>query len=258
MPMRPNIRPLHIFFFGMVFGATALYFLTDVSWPRYPAPLPAPPAAVILPTPVLPTPVSPAPVLQTPVMPPPAFPSAPEPEPEPSPDAAQAPNPEITGIPADIISPEQLPPQAPLPLPTLLVPVRGISVAQLSDTFSQARAAGRVHEAIDIMSPTGTPVLAAGDGRIVKLFNSKPGGLTIYQFDPTETYAYYYAHLDAYAAGIVEGKQAVRGELLGYVGSTGNASADAPHLHFAVFELGPEKNWWQGEAINPYPLLGGR
>lgn len=140
----------------------------------------------------------------------------------------------------------------------LLVPVAGVFAGQLSDTYTQSRGAGRSHDAIDIMAPRGTPVVAVADGKVAKLFNSKPGGLTIYQFDAQDQVAYYYAHLDSYAAGIVEGKPLKRGELLGYVGSTGNASADAPHLHFAIFVLGPEKYWWRGTAINPFPLLGGR
>ena len=93
------------------------------------------------------------------------------------------------------------------------------------------------------------------DGRIVKLFDSKPGGLTLYEFDSTETVAYYYAHLDRYAAGIKEGQQLKQGEIIGYVGSTGNANPSAPHLHFAMFKLSPEKHWWQGTAVNPYPYL---
>ncbi len=137
----------------------------------------------------------------------------------------------------------------------LRMPVSGISANQLTDTFKDARGVGRVHDAIDIMAPKGTPVFAVTDGKVVKLFNSKQGGLTIYQFDPSEVYAYYYAHLDSYANGIVEGKSVRRGDLIGTVGSTGNASPEAPHLHFAVFVLGPEKKWWQGTAINPFPLL---
>ena len=93
------------------------------------------------------------------------------------------------------------------------------------------------------------------DGKIIKLFNSVRGGLTIYQFDPSEKYAYYYAHLDRYADGIVEGMKVRRGEVIGYVGSTGNAAASNPHLHFAIFLLGPEKLWWKGEALDPYPAL---
>lgn len=144
-----------------------------------------------------------------------------------------------------------------VPSSSLLMPLAIIKVGQLSDTFNDSRSGGRIHDAIDIMAPKGTPVLAVNDGKIVKLFNSKQGGLTIYQFDPAETHAYYYAHLDSYASDIAEGHVVKRGDVIGYVGSTGNASPEAPHLHFAVFVLGPEKKWWQGTAINPYPLLGG-
>lgn len=140
----------------------------------------------------------------------------------------------------------------------LIVPVDGIRPNQLSDTYHQRRDGNRPHEALDIMAPRGTPVLAAADGKIVKLFDSKPGGLTIYEFDPTETLVYYYAHLDRYAAGIAAGVQVKQGEVLGYVGTTGNANPNAPHLHFAVFKLGPEKRWWQGTAINPYPMLAAK
>ncbi|MDG2518423.1 M23 family metallopeptidase [Lysobacter soli] len=138
---------------------------------------------------------------------------------------------------------------------TLTIPVQGVTSAQLRDTFSEARSQGRVHEALDIMAPRGTPVLAVADGTVEKLFTSVPGGLTIYQFEPSGRYAYYYAHLDRYADGLQE-KQAIRrGEVIGYVGSTGNADPSAPHLHFAIFELGPERQWWKGTAINPYPVF---
>jgi len=144
------------------------------------------------------------------------------------------------------------------PAGALLLPVAGIEPSQLTDTFNQTRDGTRRHEALDIMAPRGTPVLAASDGMVAKLFTSVPGGLTIYEFDPTRTYAYYYAHLDRYAAGLAEGNAVHRGEVIGYVGSTGNASEDAPHLHFAIFLLGPEKQWWKGTAIDPYPLLAKR
>lgn len=139
----------------------------------------------------------------------------------------------------------------------LLIPVAGISASQLNDSFSEDRGTNRSHEAIDIMAPKGTQVLGVADGKIAKLFYSKPGGLTIYQFDTSEKFAYYYAHLDRYATGIKEGLVIKRGDLIGYVGSTGNADPAAPHLHFAIFELGSEKQWWKGRSINPYPLLGG-
>ena len=137
----------------------------------------------------------------------------------------------------------------------LLIPVQGMPAADLSDTFTDARGNGRVHDAIDIMAPRGTPVLATEDGPVAKLFSSVRGGLTLYQFDTRREHAYYYAHLDRYAPDMREGRVLKRGEVLGYVGSTGNASPDAPHLHFAIMALGPKDTWWQGTAINPYPLL---
>ena len=137
----------------------------------------------------------------------------------------------------------------------LKVPVDGVDDDDLRDTFFDARG-GRAHEAIDIMAPRHTSVRAVEDGTIAKLFNSQGGGgITIYQFDPTGTFAYYYAHLDRYAAGLREGQTVERGDTLGYVGSTGNASPDAPHLHFAIFRLTPERQWWKGEPINPYPVF---
>jgi murein DD-endopeptidase MepM/ murein hydrolase activator NlpD len=138
----------------------------------------------------------------------------------------------------------------------LMVPVEGMALSSIKDNFDQPRGAERHHEALDIMAPKGTKVVAAADGKVVKLFTSKPGGLTVYQFDPTEKYAYYYAHLDHYADGLKEGADIKRGDLIGYVGATGNADPNAPHLHFAVFELTPEKQWWKGTPVNPYPLLG--
>jgi murein DD-endopeptidase MepM/ murein hydrolase activator NlpD len=138
----------------------------------------------------------------------------------------------------------------------LMVPVEGMALSSIKDNFDQPRGAERHHEALDIMAPKGTKVLAAADGKVVKLFTSKPGGLTVYQFDPTEKYAYYYAHLDHYADGIKEGMDVKRGDLIGYVGATGNADPNAPHLHFAVFELTPEKQWWKGTPVDPYPMLG--
>ena len=148
------------------------------------------------------------------------------------------------------------PAAAALPTGKLLIPVEGIKLSQLSDNFDQPRGKERHHEALDIMAPKGTRVLAVADGKVVKLFNSKPGGLTVYQFDPTEKYAYYYAHLDRYADGVKEGTVLKRGDLVGYVGVTGNSAKDAPHLHFAVVELTPSKEWWKGTSINPYPMMG--
>jgi len=139
----------------------------------------------------------------------------------------------------------------------LLLPVQGIAAAQLQDTFTDARSQGRVHDAIDILAAEGTPVLAVADGTIEKLFDSERGGLTVYQFEPGGTYCYYYAHLQRYADGLAEKQAVKRGDVIGYVGHTGNASPDAPHLHFEIHRLGPEKQWWKGESLNPYPVLRG-
>src|SRR5690606_17703059 len=116
----------------------------------------------------------------------------------------------------------------------------------------------RSHAALDLMDPAGTTVLAVADGHVEKLFDSERGGLTIYQFEPSGRWSYYYAHLQAYAPGLAEGAALERGQVIGYVGSTGNADPAAPHLHFAVFALTPERQWWTGAPLNPYPLLAGR
>ena len=136
----------------------------------------------------------------------------------------------------------------------LRLPVDGVDRKDLRNTFANARGS-RTHEALDILAPRGTKVRAVEDGRVQKLFTSKAGGLTIYEFDPTQTFAYYYAHLDRYEDGLREGQMVKRGDVIGYVGSTGNASPDAPHLHFAIVRLGPEKQWWKGEPINPLLVL---
>jgi peptidoglycan LD-endopeptidase LytH len=136
----------------------------------------------------------------------------------------------------------------------LVFPVQGFDRVQLRDNFDEMRGSRR-HEALDIMAARGTPVLAVDDGRVAKLFHSAAGGITLYQFDPAEAFAYYYAHLDRYAEGIAEGAAVKRGDVIGYVGSTGNAPANAPHLHFTIFRLGADKKWWKGEAVNPYPYL---
>lgn len=139
----------------------------------------------------------------------------------------------------------------------LLVPVEGVGPGALQGTFSQSRGGTRSHGALDILAPRGTPVIAAGDGVVKKLFTSVRGGLTVYQFDPQERYCYYYAHLDAYAPGLHEGQFLRRGDQVGTVGATGNARQDAPHLHFAVNRLDPDRKWWGGTPIDPYPLLVG-
>jgi peptidoglycan LD-endopeptidase LytH len=140
----------------------------------------------------------------------------------------------------------------------LAIPVPGVKPAQLADTFDQARAQGRRHDAIDIMAAEGTPVIAAADGTIEKLFNSVRGGITIYERAPDQKWVYYYAHLSAYTAGLHEGQQVRRGEVIGRVGHTGDANAAGPHLHFAINVMAPGERWWNGTPINPYPLLAGK
>jgi murein DD-endopeptidase MepM/ murein hydrolase activator NlpD len=140
----------------------------------------------------------------------------------------------------------------------LALPVVGIRTEQLVDTYDAARGAGRRHDAIDIMAPEGSPVIAAADGRIEKLFNSVRGGMTIYERSPDQKWTYYYAHLSAYAPGLAEGQQVKRGQVIARVGHTGDASAAGPHLHFAINSMSPGEQWWNGPPINPYPLLAGK
>ena len=139
-------------------------------------------------------------------------------------------------------------------LHALIVPVLGVDRSALRDTFADARGGGRTHRAMDIMAPYGTPVIASVDGTIRKLFTSKAGGLTIYEFDRDEALLYYYAHLDRYADGLAEGQFVKQGSVIGYVGTSGNANG-TPHLHFSIEVLPPTREWWKGEPVNPYPLL---
>jgi peptidoglycan LD-endopeptidase LytH len=138
----------------------------------------------------------------------------------------------------------------------LLLPVAGVDTSALRSSFIESRGGGtRTHEAIDILAPRGTAVYATQDGRIAKLFTSAAGGLTIYQFDSDEEYCFYYAHLDAYAPSLADGQTVRRGQTIGYVGTTGNAPESTPHLHFAIFKLGAEKRWWEGEPLDPFLVL---
>jgi peptidoglycan LD-endopeptidase LytH len=171
---------------------------------------------------VLPTPASPTPSA-SPALPLPASPALPTPE-------GAAPN-------------------------NLIIPLAGVRPDQLRDTFSESRSEGRVHDAIDIPAPLGTPVLAAADGTIVKLFNSERGGTTIYQSSTDKKFIYYYAHLDRYAEGLTEGHFAKQGEIIAFVGDSGNAGAGNYHLHFSIALVSDPKRYWEGVNINPYPLL---
>jgi murein DD-endopeptidase MepM/ murein hydrolase activator NlpD len=141
----------------------------------------------------------------------------------------------------------------------LAIPVAGVKPEQLVDTYSAARSGGRVHDANDIMAPRGTLVVAAAPGTVEKLFFSRGGGgITAYVRSPDGQWQYYYAHLDSYAPGLHEGQQVRQGDPIGHVGSTGDASPEAPHLHFAINLMGPGQRWWQGSPVNPYPLLTGK
>ena len=137
----------------------------------------------------------------------------------------------------------------------LLVPVAGVAVSQLQDTFDEGRDDGRVHRALDILAPRGTQVLAADDGRVLRVRPNALGGNTVYATDPEGRVVYYYAHLDAYQPGLSEGAKISRGDVLGTVGTTGNAPKDTPHLHFQVMRMPSDGKYWDGEAINPYPLF---
>ena len=253
-PMHPAMKNVLVFIVGALFGAVCIFFFVTLHGPLPPQTLVCPQvpgAGASLQSPAPPVNAT----LATPTVnasQPPKSAAAPIPEAATPQTAATT----ATATDAPIL------PAAPMPTdrPTnaLLIPVAGIQASQLTDTFTDARSGGRVHDAIDIMAPRGTQVIAADEGKVAKLFYSKQGGLTVYAFDPTEKFAYYYAHLDSYAPGLVEGKPLHRGDPIGLVGFSGNASQTSPHLHFAIFVLGADKHWWQGTAINPYPLLSGR
>ena len=147
-------------------------------------------------------------------------------------------------------------PRPAAPQQGLLIPVAGVRAGQLSDTFTDARGRGRPHDAIDIMAPRGTLVVAAAEGVVEKLYFSRGGGgISVYVRSPDRRFSYYYAHLDGYAPGLAGGRRVGRGDPLGRVGSSGNASPTAPHLHFAIHAMEAGDRWWQGRPINPYPLL---
>lgn len=188
--------------------------------------------------------------------------------PAPSPTATRSlpasPSPNLTPTPVAGVPPPQEEPNSataltPSPPPDgsfkLIIPVAGIKPGQLRDTFNEARSEGRNHNAQDIMAPRGAQVLAATNGRIVKLFNSVRGGIAIYQLGSDEKTVLYYAHLERYADGLSEGRVANQGEVIGYVGDTGNAGTGNYHLHFAMWTVADPKRYWDGVNINPYPLL---
>jgi murein DD-endopeptidase MepM/ murein hydrolase activator NlpD len=241
MALGPRTRVLLIAV--ALFGAVAalVWYLSYHYWSQPLKPL-RPPSqdAEQLPTPAA------SPTTTTSASPSPTPDAAPTPSPSPSPTPAASP--QAQGLSGD--------PASALAAMHLLIPVEGVAPKQLQDTFKDARSEGRVHDAIDIIAPRGTPVLAATDGRVVKLFKSAKGGITFYQLAAAdEHYVLYYAHLERYADGLVEGHVARRGETLAYVGDTGNATPGNTHLHFQIYRVEDPKHFYTGENLNPYPLL---
>jgi len=165
----------------------------------------------------------------------------------------------IVAVQPDKSAPVELAQQVVVGPAGLAIPVVGVKASDLVDTFDAARGAGRRHDAIDIMAAEGTPVIAAADGTIEKLFYSQGGGgITIYERSTDPKWMYYYAHLQGYAPGLAEGQQVKRGQVIARVDHTGDASPSGPHLHFAINSMAPGERWWQGTPINPYPLLAGK
>gem|GEM_PF-423862 len=156
-----------------------------------------------------------------------------------------------------VVSPEPIASITPFPAGnlSLIIPVAGVHADQLVDTFASARGEGRIHDAIDIMAPAGTPVLAAVDGRIIKFFDSIPGGITIYQLSEDRQFIYYYAHLQRRADNVKEGDRVAQGATIAFVGDTGNAGAGNYHLHFSIARVIDPKRYWEGTYVNPYPYL---
>lgn len=242
MPLGPRTRVLLIA--AVVFAALAalVWYLSLAYWSQPVTPLPPP--------------------RQTEES---ATPQATAPPATPSPQASATPTAQTTATPAATPSPSPTPSRAQVPpgdaggelaSMRLLIPVAGVRPSELRDTFDEARSEGRVHDAIDIPAPRGAPVVAAADGRVVKLFQSAKGGTTVYQLAAAdEHFVFYYAHLDRYADGLTEGHLARRGETIGYVGDTGNAAPGSTHLHFQIYRVADPKHFWTGENINPYPLL---
>jgi murein DD-endopeptidase MepM/ murein hydrolase activator NlpD len=189
------------------------------------------------------------------------YPTAPWPVAEPRAEAAAERAPQVVAVPKTApptvaaIPSMGVDPVAELRGRKLELPVSGAQPQDIHDMFDDRRGTARRHEAIDVMAPRHAPVVAVEDGTIARLFISDAGGITIYQFDPGSTFCYYYAHLQAYAGGLKEGDRVKRGDVIGYVGTTGNAPKDAPHLHFAIFQLTDKKQWWQGTPIDPYKVL---
>jgi len=238
-----NRQPLVYF----LLGAATMAVVTLVLF--YVAPRWLPPGGVTIhvgpnpPRPVRTAPAAAAPRAAAPVAPPSTHAVAPPPA---APAAVAPPQPTVGPQPTD----------APVEVPgRLLVPVQGVRPEQLADTYNAARSQGRRHDAIDIMAKRGTPVLATASGTVLKLFQSVRGGTALYELAPDQRTIYYYAHLDRYAPGMVEGRALRQGDLVGYVGNTGNAGPGNYHLHFEISTTADPKRYWAGTPQNPYPLL---
>jgi murein DD-endopeptidase MepM/ murein hydrolase activator NlpD len=263
MAIGPRTRVLLIA--AVLFGTVAalVWFLSYRYWSQPVTPLAPPAGGAEQTASPLPT-VSPATSSSVePSVEPSAAPSAspsPVSSPEPQPSASPAPSgsPSADAAPRPPDSQGNTAQASGDPLQGLLIPVAGIRPEQLQDTFKDARSEGRVHDAIDIIAPRNTPVLAAADGRIVRLFQSVKGGTTLYQLASADEHVvFYYAHLERYADGVADGHFARRGETIGYVGDSGNATPGNTHLHFQIYRVADPKRFWTGDNLNPYPLLRG-
>jgi murein DD-endopeptidase MepM/ murein hydrolase activator NlpD len=238
MPLAPRARVLLIAALAFAALAALVWYLSYAYWSQPATKLPPPRGdEAVGPPGVTPTP----PPTFTPT---PAASPAESASPLLSPTATPAPTPQAQAAPQGFTAPSGL-----------VIPVAGVRPEQLQDTYNDARSEGRRHDAIDIIAPRGTPVLAAVDGRVIKLFQSERGGVTLYQLGTDERTVYYYAHLDRYADGLSEGHFARRGETLAYVGDTGNATPGNYHLHFQVYTVADPKKFWDGNNLNPYDLL---
>jgi len=258
MALTPRARILLSALAVLVALAALVWWLSkrNRTVPVTPVTLPSSSTVVVAP-PNNPTPAPSVGASVTPA-PPPAGAEAPPGSLTTPPSAHAAAPPDKNAQPTSTTTPPATPPDLPSSASGLLIPVVGVRPDELRDTFDDARSEGRVHDAIDIMSPCGTPVVAAADGLIVKLFESVRGGTTIYERSTDDKLIYYYAHLKAYAAALAENKTVRRGETIAYVGDTGNAGPGNCHLHFAIWLITDPKHYWDGQNINPYPLLRGR
>ena len=139
----------------------------------------------------------------------------------------------------------------------IVLPVAGADMSKVEDSYSEPRDGGRVHRAIDILAPRGTPILSADDGKILRMTTNTLGGISMYTVDTENRLVYYYAHMDHYNDAMSPGRTIVKGDTLGYVGTTGNAPKDTPHLHFQVMRWPADGKYWNGDPIDPYEALGG-